>query len=357
MLRQKKSARLAKVAGLLAAHNPMAVVLAEIEKIITIISEEGSADQKQHDWCTGERTTNDANLAQKNVNILALDGDISGLVTHIEEPETGLQAQITTTEALLQTNSDNQIEQTLARKEENMEYRKNIRNYNQAETLLAKAIKVLKTYYEKLEASQLELIQDDPAPPATWSQYGGQSAKGGDAVTMLEFVLANTQKENAEAHAGENTAQHDYEDSMTSLTTHQADFQTSLTALNSELADKKLELLEKRDDKKTTKAEAAAISKYLEDIKPGCDFIVANIEDRKTSREEETFELLKARDVLKGSPAYVNAEALSHNEALGDCLSICTGDEEHVKCKACLADVTVVAYCAGHGETSGCSTN
>ena len=41
-------------------------------------------------------------------------------------------------------------------------------------------------------------------------------------------------------------------------------------------------------------------------------------------------------------------------ESYGDCKEPCVEDESHVKCKACMADVTIPAYCAGHEGTKGC---
>merc|ERR1719271_1490936 len=57
-------------------------------------------------------------------------------------------------------------------------------------------------------------------------EYEGQSksAKSGDnsAISMLEYILKQTKKEEEEAHAGEEKDQAEYEDSMTSLKKEQA---------------------------------------------------------------------------------------------------------------------------------------
>jgi len=62
----------------------------------------------------------------------------------------------------------------------------------------------------------------------------------------------------------------------------------------------------------------------------------------------------EAIGLIKATPAYKTAMAEAKVEGFGDCKEPCTKDEADAKCKACLADVTVPAYCAGHAGTKGC---
>jgi len=198
------------------------------------------------------------------------------------------------------------------------------------------------------------LQREDPDAPDTWDKYEGQSSKGGDAIKMLEFILEETHKEEIEAHSDEETSQHSYEDSMTSLKEEQANLEKALANLQKELAEKEKELLMKKDELKKTIEEKLAIEAYLLKIKPGCDFITKNFDDREDNRAIETKALNKAKELIKGTPVYKAYVAEDHVESFGDCKDICTEDEEHVDCKACMAKVTVPGYCAGHADTKGC---
>jgi cell fate (sporulation/competence/biofilm development) regulator YlbF (YheA/YmcA/DUF963 family) len=91
VLNAAHSARLSKVMALLQAENPFTTVLDEIEKMINLIVEEGTADKEKLDWCNKERTDNDASLKQKSKDILALDSAIDKLKTTISDPKTGLK--------------------------------------------------------------------------------------------------------------------------------------------------------------------------------------------------------------------------------------------------------------------------
>merc|ERR1719453_1823597 len=104
------------------------------------------------------------------------------------------------------------------------------------------------------------------------------------------------------AHSDEEQAQHSYEDSMADLKKEQADLEKT----RAELEQKKEELEKETAGKLATEA-------YLEKIKPGCDFITEHFEYREESR--------------------------------GECKAKCIGQKEHVECKACLAEVTIPAYC------------
>merc|ERR1719387_238153 len=120
---------------------------------------------------------------------------------------------------------------------------------------------------------------------------------------------------------------------MADLKKEEADLMKTLAELNATLAEKRAE---------------------LEKMKPGCDFITENFEYREESRAAEEEALKKAIEILKGSPAYQAAVASAEEESFGECKAKCIGQKEHVECKACLAEVTIPAYCAGHKGTEGC---
>jgi len=358
-LLQSGSPRVMKIAALAKAENVFETVLNEIKKMLKVIEKEGKVDKENLDWCNDERTDNHANLDARNNEIDTLNSEIDELDTTINDPETGLKAQIKQTEDSLTATITSQKTETKERQEANLLYQEDIKNLVAAESILKKAIKVLRKYYDKLEkrmaAEEAAFLQrEDPDAPESWDNYKGQSEKGGDATKMLEFILEETVKEETEAHATEESSQHDYEDSMQSLKTEEAELEESLATLQQTLADKEEELTLKREELKKTIAEKLAIEAYLLKIKPGCDFITKNFDDREENRAIETKALNKAITLIKDTPVYKTYVAEDHVESFGDCKEPCVEDEEHVECKACMAKVTVPGYCAGHEGTKGC---
>lgn len=290
---------------------------------------------------------------------MTLGGEIDKLETTINDPTKGLKQQLADTEKSLLQNDDSQKTETKQRTEENVAYQADVRNLVDAEDLLTKAVAVLKKYYAELakkiaDEKAAAMVQEDPTPPKTWDTFEGQSSKGGDAVTMLEFILKETQKEEATAHADEEKAQASYEDSMTDLKKEQAKLEGSLTKLNEELATSEKSLIEKNEDHKDTENAKAKIEAYLLQIKPGCDFITTNFDKRETNRKTETEALEKAVTLIKKTPAYLAAVQAAKEKSFGKCKSKCVKNEPGAQCQACLADVTVPAYCAGHKGAPGC---
>lgn len=345
---------LRKALSLLKANNPFTVVLAEIEKMINLIAEEEQADVDQKGWCETEREDTDGELSTKRGQITTLEGEIGMLITAIQDPVTGLTKQIADEETTLQENHDSQVSETATRKDEHSRYQKRVANLVEAEELLTKAITVLEAYYSKITAAEL-LQKRKEDPPNTWNdQYSGQSGQGSGAITALRQILTNTKSEQDQQHTNEMSSQTLYEDSMGGLKTAEGNAITQLGSLKESLAEKHEELIQKDKDLMATTKEVESLEAYLMKIKPGCDFIAANYATRSSNRVTETNALNQAVTLIEESPAYVEAMGVKHNESLGDCLSICGPSEDHVDCKACLADTSVPGYCAGHPETVGC---
>jgi hypothetical protein len=354
------SSRLSKVVSVLQAENAFETVLEEIDKMLALIAEEAKQDKTNLDWCNKERDENEASLSEKEQEILKLEDSIDKLDTTINDPKTGLKKQIEETELALVQNKESQTTETASRTKDNLAYQADIKNLVDAETILEKAIKVLAKYYDdlakKLAAGEALMQREDPTPTETWesNSYEGQSSEGQDVIKMLEFILSETKKEEDDAHSAEESAQADYEDSMTQLKKEEAEGEKNLVSLKETLAEKEKELLDAKEDLKKTTEDKEAIEAYLLKIKPGCDFITFNFELREEDRKIETEALEKAIKLIKGTPAYKAAVSEATVESYGDCKEPCVADAEDVKCKACMADVTIPGYCAGHSGTKGC---
>ena len=68
---------------------------------------------------------------------------------------------------------------------------------------------------------------------------------------------------------------------MASLKEEEATLQKSLVNLKKSLADTKLELENKRGELDVATREKVAIERYLDKVKPGCDFITTNFDKRE----------------------------------------------------------------------------
>merc|ERR1719160_2012247 len=136
------------------------------------------------------------------------------------------------------------------------------------------------------------------------------SAEGGNKVLdMLAFIKKETKAEEDAAHEEEEKAQHDYENQMEELTASLAELQSDLAKMQGELAENELSLENERVELEKTEKAKLAIERYLEKIKPGCDFIDENLDLRNQARADEKAALENAKELLKGTPAYKKAVA------------------------------------------------
>lgn len=368
LLKAAKSGRVRRVAVMLQAGNPFDTVLSEIEKMIKLIDKEAENDKKQFDWCKSEVEKNEANLEEKKEKITTIEGRIDELVDSIDNPETGLKQQIIETEESLQENSKSQKDETVQRRDEHAAYTTTVSDIVRAEALLQKAVTVLKDYYTNLakEASSDDddsLLQkskkkkkEEPSAPETWEgDFTGQSEQGNEAISMIEFIIEETKKEEDGEHESESTAQKAFEESMIGLKEEQESLEKQLVDTKKNLAEAELELEGKREELDVTTKEKVALERYLEKISPGCGFITDNFDTRESNRAEEKKALENAVSLLEGSPSYKAASIAAEDAAMGECKDRCyEHGKDNAICKACLASVSVPGYCAGHPDTAGC---
>jgi len=355
------SGRIQKVMSMIKADNPFTEVLEEIDHMLDLIKEEGKADKENLDWCIDERKETNKVIGEKKKEILRLKQKIDKLDNTINAEDSGLKDQIALNEELLTKNIENQKEETAERTEDNLAYQKDVKNLVEAADIIKEGLKVMKAYYKKMEENvdagmgnnEISAESAKLDAPTTPGDYEGQSAGGNKAIGMLEFILKETVKEEMEAHDTEKTEQHAFEDSMKALTDDEKKYETTLGKLRETLAQKEAELLDAKEDLKDTKAVKKEKEDYLVKIKPGCDFITKNFPLREDNRKTETTALKKAITLIKATPVYKDAVRAEEVEGFGDC-KMCEDKPKDVECKACMADVTIPAYCAGHKGTPGC---
>merc|ERR1719174_1491135 len=155
--RKLKSLKIARIASALAAFNPFAKVLEMIRETITVIEEEEKTDVEKKDWCrtpekTGEQDVNEQNQADKETDMATLEGNIGQLQISIDDTKENIKLA---TEDL-NMNRETQTTTTTTRKESNALFHEELKNCQDVQAILAKAIEVLTKYYEFLQSHNAE---------------------------------------------------------------------------------------------------------------------------------------------------------------------------------------------------------
>jgi len=305
--------RLATVVSMLEVDEPIKTVVDKITQMLDVITAEGESDDKKLAWCKQEQKNNADSEDKKKATIVDLTDSLERLKDDIEAPETGLRSQVESTEKSLDDNFQNQKASTAQRTKENLAYQRDVADLVKAEELITSAMRVLKQFYGMVddtattEEASPNKMADDSTAPSTWEAekgYKGQSTQGKSVLTMMEFILGETQKEEQQAHADEEEAQASFEDTMAEMKTQQEGLQKSLVNLQSTLADKENDLSAKKKDLKATTADSDSIKSYLASIKQECDFIAKNLKYRNENRDQEAKALRGAKKLLQDTPVY-----------------------------------------------------
>jgi len=363
--RAGQSFKLSEVAALLEGDNPFSVVAVKIDNMLERIAKESKVDKEKLDFCKSERKRGEATIKEKKSKLLELESRINKITDEIEKPETGLNDQIKATEDQLAENAANQEKETEIREKESEEFEANMENLVKAKELLSSAVHVLTKYYNSLqdyaqddEEEVKQLPGEDDARPELWEKekgYKGQGDSGKKVLDMLDFIIGETKGEENLAKKDEESAQKQYEESMATLKKEQSTLQKAFVKFQKTLSEKKLALMDTQEEMKKTAAVKEKAEAYLLEIKPGCDFITDNFDKREKHREVESSALKKAATLVRNTALYKASEAEKELASQGSCRDACTNSgTEHVKCKACLSDVSIPGYCAGHPDTMGC---
>jgi len=356
---EEHSNRARQIQLLLLAGNPFSVVLKQIDNMIQMATDEQKEDDEQKQWCEDTNKDNDDNLSDKKDDLKTVQKEITKLKEDINDPASGLLFQISEAKDSLKTNLANQGKETKTRREDNLDYQQDVSTMSDCITTVEKAAEVLKEYYDAQDNEQIGFLQtgtkEDPDPPATFEgAYKGQNEQGKKVMGLLADIVKATWKEESAAHDAEASAQHDYEDSMKSLTDSEAGLEETIAKLNKDLAGKEKDLEGKYEEETNTEQEKIAIERYIAKIKPGCTFVLTKYDARKTSRAAEKKALAGAKAKLKGTPAFKTAMQQAKEDGFGKCKATCLKSEANVKCQACLAETSIPGYCAGHKNTPGC---
>jgi len=426
--RSSHSLKVARVIAALSAENPFTKVLAMINKTITSIDAEEEDDVKKKDACETQQTEGGDKVTSKGEEIAGLENKINGLEISIEDS----QGEISVSSEDLDTNRKSQASTTATRNDQNAQFKKSLKNLQDAEKILAKSIEVLTKYYKYLDSHNAEktyVVHDgvdagggnmmkldgktvtelenacnaDPvcigfnsagwlksviAPEAEWYSWDdgklyikqlnaasfvqlkeepdegpifskGQSTDGNKAIEMIKFIAGETTKEKETAIATEQSAVEAYNGEMEILSADEKQLVEDIASYKLDEATSAKQLEEAHEDLTTTKHEKAAVERFLEQIEPGCTFIQANYESRKTARANEKTALSGAIATLEATPAFQEAKAAAEREALGKCAPVCEEKgNDHAECGACQEGTTVFGWCShpNNQGAAGCDT-
>jgi len=278
------------LAALRLSFDPFAKVIKMIQGLIARLEEEAAAEAGHKAWCDGELKANkekrDAKTSEVEKLMAAkqkLEGEIAALAEDLEDLAA---AQAALAKAMK--------EATEMREKEKAENLSKIKDAKESQEAVNQALTVLKEFYAK----QAGFLQEGQVPEM--KEYKGQGGAANGVVGMLEVILSDFARLQAETTADEKQAANEYDEFM-------ADSKADGEAKHKEEFDKSLLKDQKEHELKGTKKDLAATQeeldaalKYYGELKPQCLEVHVSYEERAAKRKEEIESLTQAYKALSG---------------------------------------------------------
>jgi chromosome segregation ATPase len=268
------------------AANPFAKVVDMIKTLLAKLKEEAAAEADHKAWCDKELKDNKIKRNKKTADSEKLMSEIEGLSASIDS----MGNKITT---LLQEQDDLTKAMGEATKDRNAEKAENEATISDAAAgaeAVKSALVVLRDFYN----SQSAFLQQVPEMKA----YGGMQSANGGVVGMLEVIVSDFVRLEAETKAAETQAAAEYDAFM-------RDAKADKISKHKEEVKTKLEKDQAEFDRSNAKKmltgvneELAKANSYYEELKPECTEVQVSYEDRAAGRKAEIEALKEAYAVL-----------------------------------------------------------
>jgi len=293
LLRQRATTLSSKALTSLAEQlegNPFAKVVTMIKELLQKLKEEAAAEAEHKAWCDEELKKNKLKRDKLTIEQKTLLAEIEVLASSIETMGAKIKTLIEEQAELTKAMAD----ATEQREKEKAANQATIADCAAAIPAVKKAITILSEFY----ASQEALLQQKGAQVPEMAAYKGQGAASGGVVGMLEVILSDFTRTEADTTAEEKQAQAEYEKFMADAeadkkSKHKEEFELKLAKDDAEFKksqkEKELAVVEK---------ELAQAVKYFGVLKPTCLEVHVSYEQRVKERQAEIDALNEAYGIL-----------------------------------------------------------
>jgi chromosome segregation ATPase len=275
-----------------------------IEKMIFRLMDEQKKEDEHKNWCDEELKKTNVMKADKEDKIADLSAEIKSETAAVAQ----LTEDIKAANELITEIVTFMKDATEIREVGKKENKEAIADATEAQKALENAIAVLETFYKEsgeIKKEPWEFIQEPvklPENPRTWdSPYtavADPTAQPAGIITVLENVMSDFAKMEAETKSSEEIDQQEFEQSMKDNEIEKAR-RTQEVEMKSNEKERRVEKIASLESKKKdTGAELEKTVQYLKDLEPACVTGDSTYEDRKSARSTEIEALQKAQITL-----------------------------------------------------------
>jgi len=272
-----------------------------ITDMIDQLTKEKEDEIKHKDFCVDEIQTNEAATQAKDQEKNTLEEKIADLATSIETL-TKLQASLKAEVGELQVELKRAGED---REKMNSEFQVVVADQRATQKLLAGALNILKSFYEKGALLQERQASDSQAPagppPPPGFKKAAPNAQSGGVMGMIEMIIADAKAMEADALKAEEDAQIAFE-TFTNDTNNSIETKTKegITAAENQ-AKAESEKVEREQERDGVAEELGDLAGENADLHKSCDYTIKNFDVRQGARDSEIEALKQALSILSGA--------------------------------------------------------
>jgi len=294
---EHKSFAFAQLASM-ANSDPFVKIRGLIEDMIAKLLKEAEEEATQKAFCDAEMGKSKTSQEEKTMTLDKLSSRIDGATSTIAE----LTEAIKTLESEVAEIDKAQAEATEIRTTENADYLKASSDFKASAEAAAKAIEVLKNFYE---GSFLQ-VSSKTSLKSKQPEFGGaKSDIAHTIISVLEMSEEDFTTLLAETEATEDEAAKAYKTLTDENKVSKATKQTEAKGKASEIKSLTVQLSHSKEDHASVSSELDAVNAYIDKLRPQCEEKAMSYAEKKAKREAEIEGLKEALGILEGGLALV----------------------------------------------------
>jgi hypothetical protein len=270
--------------------NPFTKVVEMIENLLEKLKEEAASEADHKSFCDEELQTNKLKREKTSATVSMLEADVEKRTGVVQSQAAEISMLADEQAALAKA----MREATGVRQKEKAQNEATIKDAQEAQLALKRAIEILREFYSK---QGVELLQGKKQVPEMSAYKGMQGTKGG-VIGMLEVIESDFLRLETETTSSESQASKEYAAFMSKSKTaakqkHDREFQLTLSKDQEEF-----ELGRTKEERSLAQDSKDEALKYYDTLKPQCIQVHVSYEQRVARREEEIEALKQAYKIL-----------------------------------------------------------
>jgi len=269
-------------------------VKAAMDKMVADLKAEQEEEVKFKLFCDAEFDANEKMTYKKTEEKEDLEAKIESLAALIKKLTEEIAAA---TERIAEAKKE-QLAASTDREAENAEYQQVIADQRATQVILKKALDKLAAVYKTQKRGNSAFLEKQ-TPPVQFTPYK-QNAGSSPVMGLIEQIIEDSKKTEAEEVKGEAAAQAGYETFIKDANEEIATLTTLINEKTKAIEGAKLDTETAKGDLAATEAELQSLADYLADLHGQCDFIVKNFDIRQKARLNEIEAIQQAKAILSG---------------------------------------------------------